>query len=444
MKKFNLTALLLCATFLASCTAENAEAIATTEAITTASQTTPTETTVTAETTTYAATTESTEVTSETDENESFNDNSNGMTETDRINYLLRRFKDFSYDYISCKTVKEYVSGEHIEIEKYSEYLGENYTEKWYKVTDGKATSMEQLKGCMKEICTDKMIDFLDMENYYCEKDGFLYLSENAGNDGGVLGVDEVYIKSVEYPDESTVLLNMHAYGNAEYWELPEDFREDFTVTLKKSGNELLIDECDLNGISYITWVFSADMAPLSIHATEFATEQEYIDYLNGLDRTNETVVMSDDEFKQFIENTAPTAKNLYWLFSIGCTPEASGKFIDVNGQYYQLFLEDKCRSLDDLWTYMEEYYSVQVVENAKTINSATGSIIEHNGNIYDHEGEKGTAVYTYPERAEIVFQKENRITFSIPVCEGDADEFIRLCTISKNGDKWTYDQWFV
>ncbi len=441
MKKFNLTALLICVAFCTSCTAQPAQTTATettTEAATTTAQTT------TAETTTIAETTESTEITFQTDENDSFDDGLNDMSETEKINYLLRRFKDFSYDYIACKTVKDYVSGEYIGIEKYSEYLGENYTEKWYKVTDGDIVSMEQLESSMKEICTDKMIDFLDIENYYCEKDGCLYLSENAGNDGGVLGVDEVYIKSVEYPDESTVLLNMHAYGNAEYWELPEDFREDFTVTLKKSGNELFIDECDLNGISYITWVFSADMVALSIRATEFATEQEYIDYLNGLDRTNETVVMSDEEFRQFIENTAPTAKNFKWLFGVYSAFDYGEETIEIDGDNYRIFLEDKCSSLDDLWTYMGEYYSVSVIENAKSVNSGMGIIIEYDGHIYEHEGEKGTAVYTFPERAEIVFQEENRITFSIPVGEGDADEFIRLCTISKNGDKWTYDQWFV
>ncbi len=179
-----------------------------------------------------------------------------GTTEIQNINYLLRRFKNFSYNYLACKSVKECISEEYIEIEKYSEYLGETYKEKWYKITDGEITSLTQLYDELKGICTENMIDTLGIENYYCEKEGCLYLSENAGNDGGVLGVDEIYIKSIDHPDETTLVLNMHAYGNGEYWELDEDFREDFTVTLKKYGDEFLIDECGLSGISYITWIF--------------------------------------------------------------------------------------------------------------------------------------------------------------------------------------------
>ena len=67
MKKFNLTALLLCAAFCASCTAENAEAITTTAVTTTTAVSTEAQTT-TAETTTVEITTTTAEATTTTAE----------------------------------------------------------------------------------------------------------------------------------------------------------------------------------------------------------------------------------------------------------------------------------------------------------------------------------------------------------------------------------------
>lgn len=413
MRKFRLTALLLCMAISASCTAENAETITTTETLASTTAVSAEAQTTTAETTTAAETTEATVITSKTEEKDSFADSTNGMTETEKINYILRRFKDFSYDYIDCKTVKDYVSGEYIEIEKYSEYMGENYTEKWYRITDGDILSMEQLESSMKEICTDKMIDFLDMENYYCEKDGFLYLSENAGNDGGVLGVDEVYIKSVDYPDDTTVILNMHAYGNAEYWELSEDFREDFTVTLKKSGNELLIDECDLNGISYITWVFAAPETvyeptllkeySFDISCEEFPPYEEY----TGIE------ILSEEQQRAFWN-----AYYFYTIFDIDTAEFFRFNHIDYNAKQNG-FLYATGYSYDSVINGFKTVLSEEIVDSMlKEYNCAN-----IDGEFYCGQGARGANIF-FLDKLEFVAveMSEEKAVFKINALYGDFD----------------------
>ena len=183
-------------------------------------------------------------------------------TETAEIQQLIADFKEFSYSYILCKDVRFWVSSNsYITTEEVREN-GEKYELKWNKVTDGDITTYQKLTDTLNSLCTDEMIDSLrySLESSYSEKDDVLYLSENAGHDGGVMGSDIIYIHSLEPVANNTVTVNMISYGDLEYWgyETINEAIDQHSVQIKKVNGEWKIDQCNINDIGYIAWLYNS------------------------------------------------------------------------------------------------------------------------------------------------------------------------------------------
>lgn len=175
------------------------------------------------------------------------------------IERLISDFREFSYGYLSAKTAKEHTSGNYIESDKVinnSHFIWRNEVPtKWYRLVSGEITTQHLLFERLYSIFNSEGIGCLGLDNIYRASMGELYLSENAGNDGGVLGADMVALESVERIDDYSLLLTFSVFGDKNNWELPEDFTDSFTVTLENTAEGLRISDIDLLGIDYLAWL---------------------------------------------------------------------------------------------------------------------------------------------------------------------------------------------
>lgn len=177
------------------------------------------------------------------------------------IEALLSDFKDFSYGYVSCKTVKDCISSDYIITEEMIDNgmnAGNIYEGKWYRVASGDITSQHSLFVRLYEIFTSEGITCLGLDNLYRAKDGDIFLSENAGYDGGLLGVDEIWLNEIEKTEASTICLKLSAFGDKDTWELEEDYSDSFEVILKNTTEGLRIHSLSSRAVDYLTW-FGAD-----------------------------------------------------------------------------------------------------------------------------------------------------------------------------------------
>lgn len=177
------------------------------------------------------------------------------------IEKLLSDFKGFSYGYVSCKTVKDCISSDYIATEEMIDNgmnAGNVYEGKWYRVASGDITSQHELFLKLYEIFTSEGITCLGLDNLYCARDGELFLSENAGYDGGLLGVDEIWLSEIEKTGASTICLKLSAFGDKDTWELDEDFNDSFEVVVKNTTDGLRIHGLSSIAVDYLTW-FTAD-----------------------------------------------------------------------------------------------------------------------------------------------------------------------------------------
>lgn len=184
--------------------------------------------------------------------------------EKQQIQTLLKESGQFFYDYIDCKEICKHTdTSKTVTTQETADngmYEGEAYDRTWYEVTDGDVTSLDALNEKTEKLFTENMTADLGtaIANNYHEENGKLYLSDNAGSDGGLLGTDTVYIKSVGKADD-VFILYMTAFGAGENWELDHDLTEDFTVLLKKTDNGFKVDKCSLNAQAYIEWCYDPD-----------------------------------------------------------------------------------------------------------------------------------------------------------------------------------------
>lgn len=184
--------------------------------------------------------------------------------EKQQIQTLLKESGQFFYDYIDCKEICKHTdTSKTVTTQETADngmYEGEAYDRTWYEVTDGDVTSLDALNEKTEKLFTENMTADLGtaIANNYHEENGKLYLSDNAGSDGGLLGTDTVYIKSVGKADD-VFILYMTAFGAGENWEFDHDLTEDFTVLLKKTDNCFKVDECSLNAQAYIEWCYDPD-----------------------------------------------------------------------------------------------------------------------------------------------------------------------------------------
>jgi hypothetical protein len=182
-------------------------------------------------------------------------------SEKSEIQTLLNECKNFLHDYIDCKEIKQNIDESSFittqETADNGMYDSSVFEKKWFKIVSGDIVTMSDLQEKMSVLFTDNMTEKLCIDNYYIEKDGVLYLSELAGNDGGLLGTDAAYITSVGEADEDTIILYMTAFGDKDNWDLPDDFIDNFTVQLKRTDGGFKMDECE--SYDYIAWAYSSE-----------------------------------------------------------------------------------------------------------------------------------------------------------------------------------------
>lgn len=170
--------------------------------------------------------------------------------ERTEIQTLLSEFKSFSHDYIMAYKTKDCAYDEYIITSEMVD--GVECQTKWYRVTSGDITTLEELKSRMSGIFTAKMIDRVNIDKIYCAVDNQLYLSEYAESTIDLSGRYKSYINSVGKADEDTYILFMTAIGS-------ENISVDFQIQLKRINDRFKIDVCSVSSTDFITWTYSPE-----------------------------------------------------------------------------------------------------------------------------------------------------------------------------------------
>lgn len=181
--------------------------------------------------------------------------------EKQELQQLLTEFKEFVHGYILCKEAKEHISESSFIAEENTRQDGTKYQSRWYRLVGGEITAYKQLEDKINSLCTADMAAWLDSEQIahsYRVKGGDLYLSENAGHGGGVMGSDLMYIDSVEAVASDTLRINFIAHGDKDYWELEQDSEIPLSILVRKDGGAWRIQECGINELGYIAWLYDS------------------------------------------------------------------------------------------------------------------------------------------------------------------------------------------
>lgn len=192
----------------------------------------------------------------------------------------------------------------------------------------------------------------------------------------------------------------------------------------------------------------TAESIFLENEPVDFLSDEEYENYVSAFDRSTEKIIFTDEDFRGFIDETYETALNFSILFEEFIPFETDTEieaFVDEKGDSYTAFLTERCHSLEDLWDYMGEYYSEDIVEMAREINSDHGFIIEAEGHIYERDGNENVRKGgSLPETARPVYQNENNITASIDFDDGERHITKHIFTVTSDGEKWKYNEWML
>ncbi len=175
------------------------------------------------------------------------------------IKQTLSEFKNFSLSYLQCKA---YMSGENLDSKDCITIDDKEYC----KVTGGDYTTYSSLMSAIDRYCSKDVISECNLKsnNYYQGKDDSLYVWKDADSNGGVMGSDIAYIKSIDIIDKNSVKLNMIAHGDKQEWGYEKDSVIPFEITMKREDNLWKIDKCGLTEMDYITWLFDADYSEQS------------------------------------------------------------------------------------------------------------------------------------------------------------------------------------
>ncbi len=238
MKKFNLTALLLCAAFCASCTAENAEAITTTAVTTTTAVSTEVQTT-TAETTTVEITTATAEATTTTVE-----------TTAEPAEIELKEYV-FDIDVKEFPPYEEYTGIEilseeqqrafwnayyfytifDMETDAFFRFNHIDYNTKQNGILYATGYSYDSVINGFKTVLSEEIVDSILDESKCAGIDGEFYCGQGARG-ADIFFLDELQFVAVEMTEEKAVFKINALYGDFDNEENREYVEHNFEMVL--------------------------------------------------------------------------------------------------------------------------------------------------------------------------------------------------------------------
>lgn len=171
-------------------------------------------------------------------------------TETEMIFKLLKDYGDLYFEMLPFDDITKNGFADKSQKLVFEEHTtsGEPYNAEYCKVL--KYTE-KTLNEKLDQLVTENLKKDFPLSSYKI-KDGYLYVPGGGFAYGMGLGTDKLFLNSIEYPDEKTILVNMTSFGDKTKWETEKDIEEKFTVKLVRTDNGLRIAECDNNAVSYL------------------------------------------------------------------------------------------------------------------------------------------------------------------------------------------------
>ena len=172
------------------------------------------------------------------------------LNETEEVIKLLEDYGDFCLAMTPTYEPERYMDkSRKITVEK-AGVNGEPYTRDYYKAVGLPANTLDELTAKLDGLVTvDLKKEFLQMTDtnfLTVAENGDLYMSTDPYGRGLGLGMDALYLDSIERPDENTILITVTSYGSKENWQTEADIIENASAKLIKTENGWRIDECDI------------------------------------------------------------------------------------------------------------------------------------------------------------------------------------------------------
>jgi len=182
-------------------------------------------------------------------------DNGENPEQLGEIEQILKLMKNYGDLYYSMQPSKS------ADLEKIADMTnklsvdGKDYP--YMKLTSAPANTMKQLEEKLDGLVTDDLkksfLDSITNDDYHYQiKDGDIYVTEECFSYGMGQGMDKLYLNSVEYPDEKTILVNMTSFGDKNKWETEKDIETEFTVSIVRTDDGFRIAECGIDAIPFL------------------------------------------------------------------------------------------------------------------------------------------------------------------------------------------------
>lgn len=173
--------------------------------------------------------------------------------ETEQILKLLAEYADLYWGMFPLNDLPDGLADESqfVTVERKEGY------QTFYKVISGDIRSEAQFKEKLDTLVTENLKKELleNPERPFEFSEGDLYIrSRGAGGSG--LGMDKLFLDSIEYPGENEIVVTVTSFGDKNNWGLTEDIRETASATLLKTTGGLHINKCGSDILNFF-WFYN-------------------------------------------------------------------------------------------------------------------------------------------------------------------------------------------
>lgn len=176
------------------------------------------------------------------------------LNETEEILKLLKDYSDFYFAMTPSENEKFMDKSQKISIDAVNS-LNEPYTAEYYKAVGLPANTLDELTEKLDGFVTEKpKSGFLKMtdDNFFTVADnGDIYISNYPFGRATVFDKDKLYLDSIEYPDDNTILVTVTSFRDKESWGTVKDIIDTSTAKIIRTDDGLRINECNIDIISY-------------------------------------------------------------------------------------------------------------------------------------------------------------------------------------------------